>query len=183
MGIPAIPDHAINAAFFQPLRDGRGRVAGIDAHRPDREPEPLPLPVQPAQIGHRVMHVGRRHMRVGDDRMPPIDAAVIKIEEPLRLAVPHHVTGVPVGAAHLDFSGLRLTLGLLLQGLLAMRLAILGNRRIERRQILLRLHLNLLQIVLVLVALAFRCVESVYNTAPKASPLFTASNTISSKIS
>jgi hypothetical protein len=151
----AITDHPINVALFQSLRDRCRRVAGIDAHRADIEPEPLPLPVQTAQIRNRVVYVGRRHMRVGDDGVAPIHGAMIQIEEPLRLTVPHHVAGVLVGAAHFDLFALRLC-RLRLQRRLAVCGAIFSDGRFQRRQILLRLHLNLRQVVLVLVGVGLQ---------------------------
>ena len=102
------------------------------------------------------MHVGWRHMRVGDDGMAAIHGAVIQIEKTLRLTVAHHVAGVLVGAAHLDFLRLRLSLRLLFQGGLAMRCPILGDRSIQRRQVLLRLDCDFGQVELVLVGVGLQ---------------------------
>lgn len=81
------------------------------------------------------MHVGRRYMRVGDDGMASVDAAVIEIKEPFRLSITHHVAEVLIGAAHLDLPGLRFRIGRL-QGLLAVFGSIPGDGRFQRRQIL-----------------------------------------------
>jgi hypothetical protein len=118
-------------------------------------------------------------MRVGDDGMASVDGAVVEIKEPLRLALPHQITGVLIGAAQLDLPGLRLSIGGL-QRLLAMLRTILGNGGFQRCQVLLRLDPNLAQIELILVGIGLQ-VRRI--GAPVARPLFTASSTISSKIS
>jgi hypothetical protein len=97
-----VADHLINVALLQLMRDRRCRVAGIDARGPDWKPDPIPLPGQAAQIRHRVVHVGRRYTRVGDDGVSSIHGALIEVEDPLRLAILHHVAGVRIGAANFD---------------------------------------------------------------------------------
>ena len=89
-------------------------------------------------------------MRIGDDGVTPIDRAVIEIKEPLRLAVPDHVAGVLVRPAYLDLLRLWLRFGRL-QWRLTVRRAILADGRFQSRQIFLRLHCHLRQIVFVLV--------------------------------
>lgn len=129
------------------------------------------------------MHVGRRRMCIGDDGVAAIHGAMIEREEPVRLAIPHRVAGALVGSAHLDFLRLGLSLRLLFQGRLATRRPILGDGAIKPRQVLLWLQVNLGQVVLVLIRVGLRWVESVCNTVPEARPLFNASSTIWSKIS
>jgi len=98
-----VADHLIDVALLQLMRDHRCRVAGIDASGPDWKPEPIPLPGQAAQIRHRVVHVGRGYMRVVDDGVASIHGALIEVEEPLRLAISHHVAGVQVRLTFIFF--------------------------------------------------------------------------------
>lgn len=51
------------------------------------------------------MHIGRRHMRVGDDRVLGIDRAVVQVKESLGLALTHHIATFGTGAADLDLLG------------------------------------------------------------------------------
>src|SRR4051794_6326855 len=53
---PPIPGYSVNPALFQPLRQGRRRVARIQPHRLDLKPESFPLPVRPPQVGYGIMH-------------------------------------------------------------------------------------------------------------------------------
>ena len=76
------------------------------------------------------MHIGRRYMRIGDDRMAAVDSAVIEIEEALGLAVAHHITAIGIGTADLRFLHLRLAL-FLPQRLLPMGYALRLDRSIQ----------------------------------------------------
>ena len=73
-------------------------------------------------------------MSVGNDGVAAIDGAMVEVEEALRLAVANHVAGVGVGAADLDFFGLRLACPNL-QLALAVRRAVLADRFIQLRQV------------------------------------------------
>src|SRR2546425_4093482 len=94
---PAIAGDAKDAALFQPLRDARGSITGIQPDRANVEVEALPLAVEPAEIDDRVMHVGGCSVGIGDDAEPAINGTVIEIEEALRLALAHHVAGIWIG--------------------------------------------------------------------------------------
>ena len=98
----AVAHDAVDPALIKPLADGRGEVAGIQPDRAHVEVKALPHAVEPSEIGHAVMHVGRGDVNVGDERMGAIDGAVIKVEESGGLAVAHHITRFGIGAAELD---------------------------------------------------------------------------------
>jgi hypothetical protein len=54
-GWPTIAGDPENAALFQPLRDARGGVTGVQPNRGDVKTEALALAVEPAEIDDRVM--------------------------------------------------------------------------------------------------------------------------------
>ena len=70
-------------------------------------------------------------MCVGDDTEPPIDGAVVEVEEALRLAVAHHVAAVRIGARNLGLLRNRLT-RLVLERLLAVSSPVIFDRRVQR---------------------------------------------------
>jgi hypothetical protein len=76
------------------------------------------------------MHIAGRDMGVGDYPAPPVHGAVIEIEEPLGLAVPHHVARIRVGAADLRLLYLGRP-GPLRQGRLAMRRPVGLHRTVQ----------------------------------------------------
>ncbi|AJX02227.1 hypothetical protein BM45_2506 [Burkholderia mallei] len=118
----AIAHHPGNPSLLQPLAHRRREVARIQPHRLDLELKALALcAIQPIQIRLAVMHRGRRHMRIGDDRVLGIHRAVVQIEEPLRLVVPHHVAAVRIGPAELGVLARRRLIVVAIQRLPAMR--------------------------------------------------------------
>ncbi len=126
----AIAGHAEDLSRLQPLGDAGRGITRIKTHHTDIEVEALALPIEPLQVDDAVMHIGRRHMGVGDDGMAAIDRAMIEVKEALGLAVAHHVTAVRIGAADLGFLDLRLAF-LFLQRLLAMSRPLGLDRPVE----------------------------------------------------
>lgn len=80
-GGSAIAGDAQDIALFQPLREARGGVTGIQADRADSKIKPLPLAVQPGQIDDGVVDICGCGAGVGDDAELAVHGAVIAIEE------------------------------------------------------------------------------------------------------
>ncbi|CAJ7902783.1 Uncharacterised protein [Burkholderia pseudomallei] len=157
----AIAHHPGNPSLLQPLAHRRREVARIQPHRLDLELKALALAIQPIQIRLAVMHRGRRHMRIGDDRVLGIHRAVVQIEEPLRLVVPHHVAAVRIGPADLGVLARRRLIVVAIQRLLAMRGPVRIHCRVQclrvgRRRLL---QLHHIELALVRVRLQVRAVR------------------------
>jgi len=117
-------------------------VACIEHHGQGCELEPLALAIQSCQVWLAVVHMARRHVRIGDQRMLAVRGVMILVEETLRLAFSAHLARILVSCADLDLFGLHHLVARLEWGL-AMPGTICVNGRIKLGQVGHWLLLNL----------------------------------------